>query len=177
MSRIRPSCHVAMLLFAIAASAGLPALVRAQEATPLLLELTAQHGGDTVFKLGQRLHLTVSVSAPAAVYCFYAPQPDRILRLFPNRFRPESRIEPGRPQAIPDPGVMGFEIVFDVAPALEQVLCFATRDRAEDKVAPAILAADLTPLRLPSLLALRQAFQQAGLSDLAEAGLGLAILR
>lgn len=112
---------------------------------PIGLELRPVGGGSGVVRVGDSVQFRISVRKPADVYCYYEGHGQPAARIFPSRFQPEARVNPGQPVTIPPSGD-----AFSIVPsgeAVEQVACIATSKPYSPATAPPVLEeGDLTPL-------------------------------
>ncbi|WP_152426861.1 serine/threonine-protein kinase [Paramagnetospirillum caucaseum] len=121
-----------------------------------VLAVTGQLG-DKPYPAGTPLTLSIAVTRPAWVTCYYRQASSTITRVFPNRFQPSGAAAPGKPLAVPNGK---FKLVMDNAGQEERFICFATQ--SAPKVAEALHGKDLAPLDTTDLSSLVQAYQAAG---------------
>ena len=76
------------------------------------------------FAKGEPVQLTVRPSRDAHVYCFLQDETRKIIRFFPNRYRPDSRVQSA--DGLQLPGRMAFELFMNSAGVQETITCFAT---------------------------------------------------
>ncbi len=110
---------------------------------------TNKAGTNNVFKQGELVELEVKLTTDANVFCYYQQGDGRVVKLFPNRFRPESRVAAGSNTQIP--GSDGFQIVTDSAGKTERVMCMASYDDIESRLPGLFREKDLVPLPVESL--------------------------
>ncbi len=118
------------------------------------------------FQPGERIRLRVTPSQDAHVYCYLQDETRRIVRFYPNRFNPSTRVRADAPLEIP--GAMRFELTANTLGVPETIACFASeRDVAGDLPA-SVVGDDFTGLPAASLDEVRQAFARAAADGLAE---------
>ncbi len=119
----------------------------------------------TQFHRGQRIQLWVRPTRNAHVYCFLQDENRQIMRFFPNRFQPDSRIDAA---GLRLPGKMRFEIQLNSRGRQETVSCFATERDVLSQLPAGVGVADFTPLAVASLDQVRQAFSRVSGGTLAQ---------
>lgn len=120
------------------------------------------------FRRDQRIELWVRPTRDAHVYCFLQDESRKIMRFFPNRFRPDSRVDAG---GLRLPGDMRFEIRLNAKGVPETVTCFATERDVLAELPAGLGAADFAPLPVASLEQLGDAFRRVGGTALAQGSL------
>lgn len=117
--------------------------------TPLELSLSSSRGNKPVYKAGEdaRIHATVSVDG--YLYCYYEPTPGQIIKIYPNRFVPESRVSAR--DTIYVPSDERFSIKVEQTDSTEQVLCMASYEDLENKMPSELKSKSLQPVSLERL--------------------------
>ena len=113
------------------------------------LSLTTDRGPRPVYRAGDALTLTVRTETDAHVYCYYEPEPGQVVKVFPNRFTPESLRTGGEAFRIPDSD--DFSIRLDRAGAIESFLCLSSREDLEQTLPGELRDKALVPISLASL--------------------------
>ena len=122
------------------------------------MTLTSTRGDQPRYRAGEAMELSVTLAQQAELYCYYRDGRGKIVKLFPNRFRPDPVVPANRPLILP--GTDAFRLVADKAGVNEEVLCIAS-PQSLDPVIPANLSAlDLQPLVVRSLDEVMAAFLQ-----------------
>jgi hypothetical protein len=137
----------------------------AADAAPPLALLMATTKGQTVFRPGEPIGLTVQPSRDAHVYCYLRDETARITRFFPNRFGKESLVRAAEPLALP--GRMPFELAMQRAGADETIACFAAPKDISAQLPVGLFGKDFEPLAVQSLDAVHAAFASAAGATLA----------
>ncbi len=128
------------------------------DATPLNLRIATVNGASQ-FAPGEAIQLRVQPSRDAHVYCFLQDENRRIIRFFPNRFQPDSRVHSATGLQLP--GSMRFEISMNRVGVIETVSCMSTeRDILQDLPA-ALGKGDFVALPVATLEQLRKEFVKA----------------
>ncbi|MCU7851826.1 MAG: DUF4384 domain-containing protein [Candidatus Thiodiazotropha sp. (ex Monitilora ramsayi)] len=102
------------------------------QVTPLELILTTEHGTRPVYRQGESVSLQAEISVNGHLYCFYQPGSGEIVKIFPNRYRPSSRIDAG--SSIRIPGDDPFAIRLDQRQVTEKILCMASYKDIEERM-------------------------------------------
>jgi len=117
--------------------------------TPLDFSLQTDRGPYPVYGSGESAKLSVQPSVDANIYCFYQPSRGEFIKIFPNRFQPDSRVSAD--QTLTIPATDDFRIRFDTAGELQRFLCLASYTDIETNVDPHLRNSDLEPLNLSRL--------------------------
>jgi len=134
------------------------------DATPLAL-LVATANGQTVFRAGEPIALTVRPSRDAHVYCYLRDESAKVTRFFPNRFGKDALVRAAEPLALP--GRMPFQLAMQRAGADETIDCFAVAKDIAAQLPAGLFGKDFEPLAARSLDEVRAAFANAAGSALA----------
>lgn len=120
--------------------------VSAQSSEPFSLRVDTDKGAQPVYQVGDALTMSVSVSAPGSVYCYYEDASKNTARIFPNQFNANPRLLPNSAMRLPSGG---FKIRFD-RKGTERVACLGSD---LEVVVPSSLTGtrDLTRLPVSSL--------------------------
>jgi hypothetical protein len=105
---------------------------------------------------GESVHLTVRPERDANVYCYLRDDQDRVLRFFPNRFAPESRVPAARPLDLP--GKMRFQLLASEKGLAESVACFAIDRDVSRELPLTVVGTDFDRLPVATLEEVRAAF-------------------
>ena len=116
---------------------------------PLELNLTTPHGARPVYRLGESVSLHAELSVNGHLYCFYQPASGEIVKIFPNRYRPSSRVGSG--DRVEIPGQDPFAIQLDQRRVTERVLCMASYKDIEKRMPFELKEKSLQPLALARL--------------------------
>ena len=99
-------------------------------------------------RIGEALTFEISAQAPAQAWCYYeftANQQRQTVRIFPNRFQPDNRLQAGQTVQVPSPDA-GFQIRLS-SDGEEAVGCVATTATAREATRVDVsLQPDLEPL-------------------------------
>jgi hypothetical protein len=128
-------------------------------AVPARLRL-ATASGQTVFKPGEPIGMTVQLSHDAHLYCYLRDESARVTRFFPNRFARDSLVKADQPLSLP--GRLPFELAIRRAGADETITCFAAPQELAARLPAAAFGVDFEPLPVQSLEQVRAAFLHAG---------------
>ncbi|MCU7845366.1 MAG: DUF4384 domain-containing protein [Candidatus Thiodiazotropha sp. (ex Monitilora ramsayi)] len=123
--------------------------LEAGQITPLELSLNTEHGTRPVYRLGESVTLQAEISVNGHLYCFYQPGSGEIVKIFPNRYRPSSRIDAG--SRIRIPGNDPFTIRLEQRQVTEKVLCMASYKDIEERMPHELKEKSLQPLSLARL--------------------------
>jgi hypothetical protein len=119
------------------------------------------------FRPGDRVQVQVEPRQDAYVYCYLQDEAGRIVRLFPNRFRPSAQVKAATPLHLP--GTMPFELVANAWMVNETIACFATERDVIKELPAAVVGTDFENLRISSLDQLTDAFDRVAGSQLEQA--------
>ena len=90
------------------------------------------------------------------MYCFLQDEKRKITRFFPNRFRPDSRVQSA--EGLQIPGAMRFEISMNRLGMIETVSCMSTERDVLPDLPASIGKGDFVALPVTTLEQLRRAF-------------------
>lgn len=121
-------------------------VVAARPAMPFQVRLESERGAKPTYKVGEFLNMSLSLTAPGTVFCYYEDVARNTARIFPNQFYSNSMLNAGSVMPLPSGG---FKIKFDRR-GRERVACVGD-DR--EVVVPAGLkgSKDLAALPVRSL--------------------------
>jgi peptidoglycan hydrolase-like protein with peptidoglycan-binding domain/curli biogenesis system outer membrane secretion channel CsgG len=142
-------------------------------ANPLTLTLATPAGSHPTYQVNQSLELTAIASQDSYLYCYYQDGSGSVTRIYPNQFQPDAYMIAGRSVAIP--GSAGFDIVFDLPGAREQVLCLASPSELGVRLPPQLRTPDLAPMPVRSLDEVAAAYRQLDDDRLVEARLPIQV--
>jgi len=97
-----------------------------------------------VYKAGEKVDIEVVPLTDAHIYCYYQQGDGHVVKLFPNRFRPQSHVPAG--QIIKIPGPDPFSIVADRAGYRESLMCMASYIDIDKHHGFSLKEKDLQPL-------------------------------
>jgi len=119
--------------------------------TPELdFSFTSDNGTNpVVYKSGEKINLSIKPSMDAHVYCYYQQGNGEVYKVFPNRFRPDSRISANTILSVP--GNDKFEIIADTTGQAENIMCLASYTDIDKKLPFPLREKDLQPLPVSSL--------------------------
>lgn len=146
---------------AAAAAAAPPAAPNAANPNPanrdvnLSMQIAALNQA-TRFAPGEVVQLSVKLNRDAHVVCFLQDEKQAVRRIFPNRFRKDSRVSAS--QGLQLPGAMRFELRMNERKVGETVSCLASEQDVLPLLPPAISAVDFDPLPVRTLEQLREMF-------------------
>ncbi|MEW8470390.1 MAG: DUF4384 domain-containing protein [Candidatus Thiodiazotropha sp.] len=123
--------------------------LEADHVTPLDLVLTTDHGTKPVYRQGEAVSLQAELSVNGHLYCFYQPNPGEIIKIFPNRYRPQSRVD--ALERISIPGSDPYTIRLDQRQVVEKILCMASYKDVEEKMPFELKEKNLQPISLQRL--------------------------
>jgi serine/threonine-protein kinase len=129
--------------------------------------LAGDDGAIQRYRAGERIRLQVATSADAHVYCYLQDESRQILRIYPNRFSPDSRVAARQPLSIP--GRMRFELVANRKKTLETVACFAAERDLIAELSAAVVGAEFERLPVVSLDDVARAFARVAPERMAQA--------
>lgn len=132
----------------VVAAAGPALALQIQPANP-----TRRYAG------GEAVRFRVAPNRTAHVYCFLQDEDRRIVRFFPSRFQPDSRVTA---DGLELPGAMRFEITMNPRGTAETVACFATEQDVLAQLGDGLNGGDFAPLPADDLEQVRLAFGRAG---------------
>lgn len=122
----------------------------ASAAPELGLSLKTGRGIDpAVYRSGEEVNITLSSTIDANVYCYYQQGDGTVIKLFPNRFRPNSRITQG--ETLELPGKDDFKIVADARGTVETLMCMASYNDIDSSLPFELSQRDLQPLPVADL--------------------------
>ncbi|CAK0750637.1 Peptidoglycan binding-like domain-containing protein [Gammaproteobacteria bacterium] len=113
--------------------------------TAIFLNLSSNKGHKPAFSLGENLQVTVGVSEPAFVYCYYQDSQGQVARIFPNRFSPNAAINAGQTIRVP-PASLPFQLTMDKPGNRERVDCVASRKEIGIALPKDMMTEDLQPI-------------------------------
>jgi len=117
---------------------------------PLELQMKTSRGDSrAVYRAGENVDLSIEVSNDAHVFCYYQQGDGGVIKIFPNRFRPYSRLSAGEELTIP--GNDSFQIKTNKAGENEQLMCMASYENIEEKLPPQLSEKDLQTLPVDDL--------------------------
>lgn len=112
----------------------------------LQVRLSSDRGAKPTYRIGEFLNMSMSLTAPGNVYCYYEDITRNTARIFPNRFHPDPMLKAGGVMSLPG---SGYKIKFD-KPGRERVACVGSDQ--ELIVPPGMKGSrDLAPLPVRSL--------------------------
>jgi hypothetical protein len=141
------------------AMAALEATRQAGSAEATEAKLIRRSGVGDIFSPGERVELTLQTNGAGYAYCFLQDETSKILRIHPNRFSRNARVEAANSLAIPATGK--FALLADRNGRNQFVECYVTPRDVFDVLPPNIIGADLASLPVNSLQELRNAFGNA----------------
>jgi hypothetical protein len=141
---------------------------------PFSMTLSTDQGKGKQFKTGESMTLNLTTTRNAHVNCFWEQATGSIIKIFPNRFRPDEVVPGERVLLVPDSG-MPFKMVFDTPNSSEQIVCFSSPSNFSNQLPVSITQSDLKPLRNMSIDDLSKIYTNTGATPLAEEHLVLQI--
>ncbi len=158
-----------------------PAAAREQKVasptvSPLRVSITTPKGPRPAYKFKESLAMTVATSRDAHLYCYYGDASGNVIRVFPNKFSPESYVVGGQPTAIPGQDAR-FGIVFDTAGVQEEVLCVASERDVGLRLPDDLRKTDLAPLPVRSLDKVITAYRKIDPTNVAVARLPIRVTK
>ncbi len=119
-------------------------------APELALTLRTDRGVDpVVYRSGEEVQVSLSASIDANVYCFYQQGDGTVIKLFPNRFRPSSRV--AKDDVLELPGDDNFKIVADARGSVETLMCMASYSDIDQSLPFELSTRDLQALPVADL--------------------------
>jgi len=132
---------------------------------PFDLTVTTNKGENPLFKVGERMVLSIGVSQPAYVQCFYLQADGTIFQIFPNSYVSDGFFNGGFTRKIPSSG-MPFAFEFSPPQGVEAVKCYATDQDVQSQLFP---QPAFQPLPITSEAELTKAFRDLRNLTLGEA--------
>ncbi len=129
--------------------------LKPSDGTPLTLRIASVNGASR-FAPGEVIQLTIRPNRDAHVYCFLQDENRKITRFFPNRFRPDSRVQSA--EGLQLPGAMRFEISMNRVGMIETVSCMSTEHDVLQALPASIGKGDFVALPVTTLEQLRRVF-------------------
>ena len=126
-----------------------PTALTGPSVTPLDFTLTTSRGDQPVYRSGESAELKLNTSVDAHIYCFYKPADGSIMKIFPNRFRPDSKVI--QKKAFVIPGDTQFEIRLDDKGEFEKILCMASYNDIEKNLPFELREKNLQPVSIKRL--------------------------
>ncbi len=117
--------------------------------TPLELSLNSTRGKRPVYRAGEYAKIYATASIDAYLYCYYQPVPGEIIKIYPNRFKPDSRIKGG--QKISIPSNERFSLKMEQTGNNEKVLCMTAYEDLEKRMPFELKRKSLQPISLVRL--------------------------
>jgi len=121
-----------------------PLALESTRLTPLELSLSSNRGEKPIYKVGEDALIQASVSVDSYLYCYYQPNPEQIIKIYPNRFIRKSRILAG--DTINVPADERFSIKMEQTGNREQILCMASYEDLEQKMPAELKSKSLQPV-------------------------------
>jgi len=115
---------------------------------------------------GDAFEVAVMTNRAAHVYCYFRDEHQRVQRIFPNRFDPQSLVRPTHPLTLP--GTMRFQLLASPRGVTEAVVCYATSQDVLARLPGRVAGRDFENLPVANLEEVKQAFRNVVNSDLAE---------
>jgi hypothetical protein len=125
--------------------------------------------GSPYFVPGEKILLSLALSSPGYVYCFFQDEKSNIQRFFPNRVQKDGFVPAG--SSLQLPGKMPFDMQASSTGGQESVSCFATRDELFDRLPPQLKTFDFQDMEITSISELRKSFQAVSDGNVSEARL------
>ncbi|MBX2859274.1 MAG: DUF4384 domain-containing protein [Cellvibrionaceae bacterium] len=110
------------------------------------------------------IDFNLRLSQDGFIYCYYSDVDKKIQRFFPNRFERNNFVK--KNETLQLPGDMPF--IIEANPS-EQITCYATRREISQSLPLEIQGVDFEPLKVDSILNIKQAFIRATFSPIGEA--------
>lgn len=126
-----------------------PVGLESKSVTPLTLSLDTNRGKKPVYRAGELAKIYATASTDAYLYCYYQPIAGEIIKIFPNRFAPESRVKGGRKVSIP-PNER-FSLKMEHTGNSETILCMTAYEDLEKRMPFELKLKSLQPLSLARL--------------------------
>lgn len=137
---------------------------------PAGLYLTSNKGENPLYRVGEKMVMSVRPNKNSHVACYYLQADGVIYRIFPNRFVPSDALNGGFSQYIPAKG-MPFDFEFTPPVGVEAVKCFATDQDVSDRVAQQLGKADFQALPVKTERELTQVYRNLPQVSLSEASM------
>ncbi|KOR33519.1 hypothetical protein TI05_00600 [Achromatium sp. WMS3] len=113
---------------------------------PTTLKVTISSNTHGQYHVGDTLTTHLQTNEDGFVFCYYQDAWGKIVRIFPNRFRPDSAVQGNQIVILPAKS-SGYKILFDKT-GTEQVTCYASHQNiAISDIQPE----DLSPLSVNSI--------------------------
>lgn len=126
-----------------------PLRLEPSSVTPLTLTLTSSKGKKPVYRVGETVQLYATSSIDAHLFCYYQPATGEIVKIFPNRFKPNSRVSGGQKIAIPSNE--RFSLKMEQTGNKEKILCMTAYEDLEKRMPFELKRKSLQPLSLARL--------------------------
>ena len=141
----------------------------------LALTLTSERGENPVYRFGDELKFSLSLTQDAWVNCFYYQADGNVIQIFPNPHIRVGRLEGGKRYEIPSADTFPFKLQMSEPAGSETIVCFATKEDLTAKLPGSVKGDYVKPL--PSAIAadLPRIFQALGSDTLAIADLPMTV--
>ena len=123
--------------------------LESKRVTPLELTLKTSRGERPVYRPGEKAEIYASTSTDAYLYCYYQPVAGEIIKVFPNRFTPSSRVSAGNTTTIPSDE--RFSLEMEQIGNYERILCMSSYEDVEQRMPFELKNKSLQPLSLARL--------------------------
>ena len=121
------------------------------------LTLTSLKGDHPIYKVGEQLELTMSLTEAAFIHCYYRDSKGGVIKIFPNEKHPSSQFRAGERLVWPTLE-MGFQFTLNAdSLGQEELRCFATNQDITDRLPNSLRALSFDPIpprlakKLPAL--------------------------
>ena len=134
--------------------------------------LTTDRGPRPQYNALETLTVIAAVSQPAYLYCFYRDATSEIVKIYPNRFQPQTLVQPSTPVTIP--GAPEFSLLLEQSGSSEEVVCMAS-PHPLDSLLPEPLAYDLESIPADSMDDIISVFMAANPKTLAQQKISISV--
>lgn len=133
---------------------------------PRNIDVQSKENSATQVKNGNRLNFIVKSPQDAYLYCFYRDDENKIMRIYPNRFKKDSFISANEEVQIP--GTMPFQIATSSKGIVEKMNCFTTSRDILNDLPVAVKVTDFVKLEVNTLDDVKKTIQQVAGNQIGE---------
>lgn len=133
---------------------------------PKNIDVQSKENPSAPVKAANRLNFIVKSPQDAYLYCFYRDDENKIMRIYPNRFKKDSFISANEEVQIP--GAMPFQIATSSKGIIEKMNCFTTSRDILNELPVAVKVTDFVGLDVKTLDDVKKTIQQVAGTQIGE---------